>query len=106
MNAKIFLTILLLINTAATGAQNASAQESSGILSSLPDIQINSAENYNASVNQSSESQPNLSWIIVLGLIFMGVILYSFNIDPKWVILLIGVTALVFLLSRLGLIPV
>lgn len=84
------------------GAQNASEQDS-GILSSIPDIQIDSVNN---STGQASSSQSTLSWIIILGLTFLGVVLYSFDIDPKWIILLIGAAALIFLLSRLNLIPI
>lgn len=104
MKTKIFVILLLIPSVA--GAQNVSEKDSSGFLSSIPDIEIDSAENYNNSTGQSNEAQSNLSWIIVLSLIFIGVVMYSFEIDPKWIVILIGLAALFFSLSWLGLLPV
>lgn len=101
-----FILITLLVISLSSGAENASEQESSGIISSLPDIQIDSVENYNNSTGEATNSQSMLSWIIVLLLVFLGVILYSFDIDPKWVVLLIGILALLFFLTRFDLIPI
>lgn len=106
MRTKIFLLTLLLVIPSVAGAQNASAQEDSGILSFLPDVQIDSVDKYNNQTVESTDSQSTLSWIIILILIFLGIVLYSFDIDPKWVVLLIGAAALVFFLTRLGLLPI
>lgn len=106
MKPKIFLITILLVIPAVSGAQNDTSDQDSGILPSLPDIQMDSVENYNNSTGEASNSQSMLSWIIVLVLVFLGVVLYSFDIDPKWVVLLIGAAALVFFLTRLGLIPI
>ncbi len=105
MKTKIFLIAFLLLMSGLAQAQNASEQDS-GILSSIPDVQINSVDNHNNSTGQASSSQSTLSWIIILGLVFLGVVLYSFNLNPKWVILLIGAAALIFFLTRLDLIPI
>lgn len=106
MKAKILLVTVLLVAPMVSGAQNNTSDQDSGILSSLPDIQIDSAEDYNNSTGEANSSQSTLSWIIILVLVFLGVVLYSFDIDPKWVVLLIGAAALVFFLTRLGLIPI
>jgi membrane protein YdbS with pleckstrin-like domain len=65
----------------------------------------NLVDDYNNSTGQASSGQSTLSWIIVLVLVFLGVVIYSFDIDPKWVVILIGVTAVVFSVARLGLMP-
>ena len=105
MRTKIFLTFILLFLPMLAGAQNASEQDN-GILSSLPEIEIDSTENYNNSTGQNTSSQTNLSWIIILGLVFLGVILYSFDIDPKWIITLIAVIAVIYALISLDLLPI
>ena len=104
MRLSVILTILLLSTPVVAGAQNASENDSSGILSSIPDIEISSAEEYNNSTGQNTRSQSNLNWIVILGLIFLGVIIYSFNIDPKWVIIFLGLAGVLYLVSYLGLI--
>jgi len=106
MKPKIFLITLLLVMPVVAEAQNDTSEQDSGVLSSLPDIQINSADSYNNSTRQASGGQSTLSWIIILVLVFLGVVLYSFKIDPKWVVLLIGAAALIFFLNRVGLMPV
>lgn len=104
MKLETLLVLVILTTSGVTGAQNnTSSQESSGILSSLPDIQINSIDRHNTSTGQANSNQSTLSWIIILGLVFLGVVLYSFDIDPKWIVLLIGVATLVFFLTRSGL---
>lgn len=104
MRTKIFLVVVFLFLPMLVGAQNASEQDN-GILSSLPDIEIDSTENYNNSTGQSTSSQTSLSWIIILALVFLGVILYSFDIDPKWIIILITLIGAVYTLIRFQLIP-
>jgi|GEM_PF-1003490 hypothetical protein len=104
MKTEILFIAILLVMPVVVGAQENSSQDS-GILSSLPDIQINSVDDYNNSTGQASSGQSTLSWIIVLVLVFLGVVIYSFDIDPKWVVILIGVTAVVFSVARLGLMP-
>lgn len=104
MKTKIFLVTVLLLMSGLAQAQNASEEESSGLLSSLPDIQITSADTYNNSTGQTSSGQSILSWIIILGIVFLGVVMYSFNIDPKWIVLSLGVVGIVYLLSYFGII--
>jgi len=104
MKTEILFIAILLVMPVVVGAQENSSQDP-GILSSLPDIQINSVDDYNNSTGQASSGQSTLSWIIVLVLVFLGVVIYSFDIDPKWVVILIGVTAVVFSVARLGLMP-
>lgn len=104
MKTKIFLVTVLLLMSGLAQAQNASEEESSGLLSSFPDIQITSADTYNNSIGQTSSGQSILSWIIILGIVFLGVVMYSFNIDPKWIVLSLGVVGIVYLLSYFGII--
>jgi len=99
----VILLILLTISS-VSGAQNTSEQESSGVLSSLPDIQIDSAETYNNSAGEANKDRPTLSWIIILGIAFLGVVLYSFDIDPKWIMFTLGMIGIVYLLSYFGVI--
>lgn len=104
MKTKILILTVILLLPGLAGAQNSSEQDSSGILSSLPDVQITSADTYNNSTGQASSDQSTLNWIIILGIVFLGVVLYSFDIDPKWIILSLGVVGLVYLLSYFGII--
>lgn len=106
MKFEIFLLILVLCLPSFVAAENSTGQEETGILSSLPDIEITSAETYNNSTGQSTQSQSRLNWIIILGIVLLAIVIYSFDIDPKWVILAIGVTAFVYLLVYLGIVQV
>lgn len=99
------LILILLVLPSAIAAENTSASNS-GILSSLPEIKIDSADSYTNSTGDTSNSQSRLNWIIILGLTFLGVVMYSFEIDPKWIVLLIGVTGLIALLLNLGVLSV
>jgi hypothetical protein len=101
MKTKIFVLIFFLITPALVGAQNASEQDS-GILSSIPDVQIDSAETYNNSTGKNTTTQSTLNWIIILALAFLGVILYSFSFDPKWVVILVAIIGLILMLFRLN----
>lgn len=98
------LILILLVLPSVIAAENTSDQDS-GILSSLPDVEIDSADSYTNSTGDASNSQSRLNWIIILGLTFLGVVMYSFEIDPKWIVLLIGITGLIALLLNLGLLP-
>jgi len=69
MKTEILFIAILLVMPVVVGAQENSSQDS-GILSSLPDIQINSVDDYNNSTGQASSGQSTLSWIIVLVLVF------------------------------------
>jgi len=104
MKIEIFLAIIILVVPIAAGAQDNTSEES-GLLSSLPDIQINSVDEYNNSTGQASSGQSTLSWLIILTLVFLGVVIYSFDFDPKWMVLLIGFIAVAFGVARVGLLP-
>lgn len=104
MKTKIFLITFLLVIPAVSGAQNDTSEQDSGILSSLPDVQITSADTYSNSTGEASGGQSTLNWIIVLGIAFLGVMLYSFDIDPKWIVLALGMIGAVYLLSYFGVI--
>lgn len=104
MKTEILLAAVLLTVSSAAAAQNSSQQDSQGILSSIPDIEISPADSYNNSTGQNSVAPSRESWIIIMGLVFLGVLMYSFEIDPKWIVMLVGLTGLVFLLHQLGII--
>jgi hypothetical protein len=105
MKTEIFLAALLLTLPLAIGAQNSSTEES-GILSSIPDIEINSASDNLTPTGQNTESLSRLSWMVILVIAFLAVLLYSYDIDPKWIIAPIGVAGIIFLVSKTGLLPV
>lgn len=105
MKTGIFLAALLLTLPLALGAQNTSTEES-GILSSIPDVEINSASSDVTPTGQNAESLSKLSWMVILVIAFLAILLYSYDIDPKWMVASIGIIGVIFLLSKAGVLPI
>ncbi|MFB6100199.1 MAG: hypothetical protein ABEK16_02900 [Candidatus Nanohalobium sp.] len=60
----------------------------------LPDrIQVrdaNDSNNQTGGGSQTSEKEPLPLWLVVLALVILGVLMYSFEIDPVWILAIVG----------------
>lgn len=108
MKKKILLALLLLLLSFNAVAQEDQAEpdESSGIFSSLPEVEINSVDRNVNSTGEASNGQTSFFWIIFLGLMLVGVVIYSFEVDPVWVVGFVIVSAVILAQVRTGFLPI
>lgn len=54
--------------------------------------------------SQSSESDTDIpTWLVMMILILLGIIMYSFDIDPLWIVLIVGILAITAFVLMTGL---
>lgn len=98
MKKQVLIAALILFSSIAAASQHSN---SSGFLSSLPDIKIEDSD-------QDPEDSPGVSfyWIIILGIITAIIAIYSFDIDPLKIIAGIGILLIIHLAIVTGLLQV
>lgn len=99
--AALLISLILFFSFTVSAANDSSSY--SGFLSNIPDIHIEDSQN-----GQFSEGGPsfNFYWIIVLGIVTALIVIYSFEIDPIYIVAAVGVSMAIYLLFRLGLVSV
>ncbi len=101
----LLLVFLILLSFTSVAQEDNTVEEDEGVLSILPEVEVNSADTTNTT-GEASNSQTSLFWIIFLGLTLIGVIIYSFEIDPIWMVAFIVISGLILLQLRIGVLPI
>jgi len=108
MRKELFLPFFFIFLSLTSVAQESGSTvgEDSGAFSFFPEVEINSVDRPTNTTGEASSGQTSFFWIIFLGLTFIGVVIYSFEIDPVWMVGFIAVSGIVLLHLRTGFLPI
>lgn len=94
----LIVIVLVFLSSSGTAAQNSS--NNSSILSEIPEIEIQDK----GEKGQANGEQSDIFWMLFFGIILAGVTVYSFDINPFYMVLLLMVSMVLFALFRAGII--
>lgn len=100
----MFLLILGTNIAAAQANQSNKNGSNSSLQIVMPDIQVNSVERFNNSVSWHNGDDKKTSWIIIIFIVFSGILIYSFDFEPLWIVLILALSVIVYGIRYLGII--